>query len=86
MFEIKLNEPILSFNARQSSFLHDLINREPNENQYKKIYIFKKSMDKSIMAWGKNKCPKEKLGKKTDISLAAKLLVINDSMVYCQTH
>ena len=79
----------LSFNARQSSFLHDLINREPNENQYKKIYIFKKSMDKSIMAWpawGKNKCPKEKLGKKTDKSLAAKLLVINDSMVYCQTH
>ena len=46
-------------------------------------------MDKSIMAWpawSKNKCPKEKLGKKTDKSLAAKLLVINDSMVYCQTH
>ena len=43
-------------------------------------------MDKSIMAWGENKCPKEKLGKKTDKSLAAKLLVINDSMVYYQTH
>ena len=54
-------------------------------NTRKYIY-FKKSMDKSIMAWGENKCPKEKLGKKTDISLAAKLLVINDSTVYCQTH
>ena len=65
----------------------------PIKNQMRintRKYIFlKKSMDKSIMAgpaWGKNKCPKEKLGKKTDISLAAKLLVINDSMVYCQTH